>query len=488
MENLSKEIANRVERKVKVLQFGEGNFLRAFVDYMIDVANDAGVFDGNIAIVKPIAYGNLDTFRKQDNFYTVSLRGKEDGEVKQINKVVTSVADVVGAIEEYDRYSDYAKAEELRFVISNTTEAGIVYKENDRFELTPPETFPGKLTKLLFERYTHFNGDTTKGLVMIPCELIENNGKNLKECVLKFVSLWNLSDDFSKWIEEACVFCSTLVDRIVTGYPKDEPELFDKLGYKDDLLVTGEIFGLWVIESDKDISKELPLDLAGLPVVFTNDQRPYRERKVRILNGAHTSFVLASYLAGNEYVLESMQDEPVKKFMQQTIHEEIIPTLSLNKEELVSFADSVAERFENPYIKHALLSISLNSVSKWKSRCLPSFKGYVEKFSKLPVKLSFSLAALIQFYSGKEMKDGALIGFRGEEAYKILDDEFVLKFFEENSTKTKEELTTLCLGNTAFWGIDLNEYEGLTSLVTNYLIEIEKLGMREVVMRLAENK
>lgn len=485
MENLSKKIASIVERNVKVLQFGEGNFLRAFVDYMIDAANDAGIFDGNIAIVKPISYGNLDSFRKQDNFYTVSLRGKEDGEVKQINKVVTSIADVVGAIEEYDRYSEYAKAGELRFIISNTTEAGIVYNENDKFELTPPETFPGKLTKLLYERFTYFKGDTSKGLVMIPCELIENNGRNLKECVLKFVTLWELGQEFKTWIEEACVFCSTLVDRIVTGYPKDEPELFERLGYKDDLLVTGEIFGLWVIESDKDISAELPLDKAGLPVIFTDDQRPYRERKVRILNGAHTSFVLASYLAGNDYVLESMQDEPVKKFMYKTIHEEIIPTLSLPKEELVSFADSVVERFENPYIKHALLSISLNSVSKWKSRCLPSFKGYVDKFNKLPANLSFSLAALISFYSGKDLKDGALTGYRGEESYKILDDEFVLRFFEENAAKSKEELVTLCLGNKAFWGTDLNEYEGLNTLVTDYLVEIEEAGMRESIVRLS---
>lgn len=485
MENLSKKIASRVERNVKVLQFGEGNFLRAFVDYMIDAANDAGIFDGNIAIVKPISYGNLDSFRKQDNFYTVSLRGKEDGEVKQINKVVTSIADVVGAIEEYDRYSEYAKAGELRFIISNTTEAGIVYNENDKFELTPPETFPGKLTKLLYERFTYFKGDTSKGLVMIPCELIENNGRNLKECVLKFVTLWELGQEFKTWIEEACVFCSTLVDRIVTGYPKDEPELFESLGYKDDLLVTGEIFGLWVIESDKDISAELPLDKAGLPVIFTDDQRPYRERKVRILNGAHTSFVLASYLAGNDYVLESMQDEPVKKFMYKTIHEEIIPTLSLPKEELISFADSVVERFENPYIKHALLSISLNSVSKWKSRCLPSFKGYVDKFNKLPANLSFSLAALISFYSGKDLKDGALTGYRGEESYKILDDEFVLRFFEENAAKSKEELVTLCLGNKAFWGTDLNEYEGLNTLVTDYLVEIEEAGMRESIVRLS---
>jgi tagaturonate reductase len=485
MERLNKQISGAVDRPIKVLQYGEGNFLRAFVDYMIDVANEAKVFDGNIAIVKPIAYGNLEAFHAQDNQYTLSLRGKENGETKVVNRVITSVSDSVAAIEDYEKYADYAKSETLRFVVSNTTEAGIVYDETDSFESNPPKTFPGKLTKLLFERFQFFNGDNSKGLVMIPCELIENNGSNLKKCILQFANLWKFGDEFTNWIENACVFCSTLVDRIVTGYPRDEAEAMCKdLGYEDTLLCTGELFALWVIESDKDISKELPLDKAGLPVIFTDNQKPYRERKVRILNGAHTSFVLASFLAGNDYVLESMQDSDVKEFMTKTIFDEIIPTLTLPKDELESFANSVIERFENPYIKHALLSISLNSVSKWKSRCLPSFREYVNKFGKLPVNLTFSLASLMAFYRSSEREESALIGHRGDETYKILDDDSVLDFFAKTAELPTKEFVEAYLKSVEFFGEDMTKYEGLVDMVTSYIDSINAKGMREVIKNL----
>lgn len=485
MEVLNKKITNAVDRPIKVLQFGEGNFLRAFVDYMIDVANEEGVFNGNIAVVKPIAYGNLDSFRKQECQYTLSLRGKENGETKVANRVITSVSDAVAAIEDYEDYAAYAKLDTLRFVVSNTTEAGIVFDETDEFDAMPPKTFPGKLTKLLFERYTHFDGDKEKGLVLIPCELIENNGGNLKKCVLSFASLWNLSEDFINWINEACIFCSTLVDRIVTGYPRDEAKaMCEEFGYEDSLLVTGELFALWVIESDKDISNELPLHKAGLPVIFTDDQKPYRERKVRILNGAHTSFVLASYLAGNDYVLESMQDDDIKGFMTKTIFDEIIPTLSLPKDELVSFANSVIERFENPYIKHELLSISLNSVSKWKSRCLPSFKGYVSEFGKLPVHLTFSLAALMSFYRSSEKGEMCLIGKRGENTYKIMDDANVLEFFAANASLPTEEFVNNYLNNVTFFGEDMTKYDGLVQMISSYINDINVNGMRSAINNL----
>lgn len=485
MEVLNKKISNSVDRPIKVLQFGEGNFLRAFVDYMIDVANEKGVFNGNIAIVKPIAYGNLDSFRKQECQYTLSLRGKENGETKVVNRVITSVSDAVAAIEDYEDYAAYAKSDTLRFVVSNTTEAGIVYDETDEFDAMPPKTFPGKLTKLLYERYKHFNGDKEKGLVLIPCELIENNGGNLKKCVLSFASLWNLSEEFVNWINEACIFCSTLVDRIVTGYPRDEAKaMCEEFGYEDSLLVTGELFALWVIESDKDISNELPLHKASLPVIFTDNQKPYRERKVRILNGAHTSFVLASYLAGNDYVLESMQDEDIKEFMTKTIFDEIIPTLSLPKDELESFANSVIERFENPYIKHELLSISLNSVSKWKSRCLPSFKGYVLEFDKLPVHLTFSLASLMSFYRTSEKGEMCLIGRRGDNTYKIMDDTSVLDFFALNASLPTEEFVENYLSNVSFFGEDMTKYEGLVEVITTYINDIDANGMRTAMNNL----
>lgn len=288
MDLLSREKTGKVERPVRVLQFGEGNFLRAFVDYMIDIANEQGRFNGDIVLVKPIEFGSLDRFHEQECQYTVQLRGIVDGEPKRINRIVTSVADAVDAYGEYEKYAAFAKLDTLRYIVSNTTEAGIVYDDTDRLEMNPPKSYPGKLTKFLYERYKHFNGAADKGLVMLPVELIDDNGIHLKECVLKLAKLWNLEEGFTAWLNDACVFTSTLVDRIVTGYPRDEAEeLCKEFGYQDNLIVTGEPFALWVIESAKDISKEFPLPDAGLPVIFTDNQKPYKQRKVRILNGAH---------------------------------------------------------------------------------------------------------------------------------------------------------------------------------------------------------
>ena len=481
MNTLNKGFVKKVDRPIKVLQFGEGNFLRAFVDYMIDVANEKGVFDGDIVLVKPIEFGNLDRFHAQDCIYTVSLRGLVDGEVAEVNRTITSIADAVDCGSQYEKYSDYAKLDSLRFIVSNTTEAGIVYDETDRFESKPPKTYPGKLTKFLFERYQAFNGDIEKGLIILPVELIDDNGVKLKECVLKLAALWELEEGFVSWVNEACVFCSTLVDRIVTGYPRGEgedQEVFERLGYVDHLLDTAEPFGLWVIESEKEISTEFPLDQAGMPVIFTDNQKPYKQRKVRILNGAHTSFVLASFLAGNDYVLESMEDSLIRDFMYHTIFDEVIPTLTLPKEELVEFANAVIERFRNPYIKHALLSISLNSVSKWRARCMPSFLGYIKEFDKLPEHLTFSLAALIAFYSGKEMRDGALIGMRGEEEYKIMDDKDVLEFFYEHKDAPTEVVVREFLSNEKFFGQDLTKELTTLENVSAYIDEIKELGMR----------
>ena len=479
MELLSKEKTGKVERPVRVLQFGEGNFLRAFVDYMIDIANEQGKFDGDIVLVKPIEFGSLDRFHAQECQYTVQLRGIVDGEPKRINRIVTSVSDAVDAYGEYQRYADYAKLDTLRFIVSNTTEAGIVYDDTDRLEMEPPKSYPGKLTKFLYERYKHFNGAEDKGLVMLPVELIDDNGIHLKECVLKLAKLWELEDGFTEWLEKACVFTSTLVDRIVTGYPKDEAEeLCKEFGYQDNLIVTGEPFALWVIESAKDISKEFPLPDAGLPVIFTDNQKPYKQRKVRILNGAHTSFVLASYLCGNDIVLESMQDELIFNFMKETIFDEVIPTLTLPKQDLADFANAVITRFNNPYVKHALLSISLNSVSKWRARCMPSFLEYIEKEGKLPTHLTFSLAALMAFYTGTDIRDKALIGHRDGEEYQILDDAYVLEFFAENSSKDAAEYTHAVLSNESFWGQDLTKLAGAEAAVAGYMADIRALGMR----------
>lgn len=486
MDSLNRAMTNRKARPVRVVQFGEGNFLRAFVDYMIDIANEQGKFDGDIVLIKPISFGSLDNFHKQDCQYTVSLRGIADGEAKIINRQVTSVADAVDAYGEYGKYMGLAEIGTLRFVVSNTTEAGIVFDAEDRFELNPPKTFPGKLTKFLYHRFEVFQGNPEAGLVMLPVELIDDNGIMLKKCVMQFIGLWDLGEAFRTWVEECCIFTSTLVDRIVTGYPRDtEAEEWEKLGYEDRLMVTGEPFALWVIESPKDISSELPLHEAGLPVIFTDNQKPYKQRKVRILNGAHTSFVLASYLCGNDIVKQSMEDGDIRNFMEKTIFNEVIPTLTLPEKELREFAEAVITRFNNPYVKHALLSISLNSVSKWRARCMPSLLGYVDKFGKLPEHLTFSLAALMAFYEGTEIRDKALIGHRGNEEYRIMDDMEVLEFFRDNCRKDSKAFVTAFLGNEDFFGQDLNKVAGMADAVAEYLDDIRTNGMRAALCRIS---
>ncbi|MBR3300245.1 MAG: tagaturonate reductase [Clostridia bacterium] len=468
-----KEKAQKKDYPIKVIQFGEGNFLRAFVDYFIDIANEKGVFGGSIAIVKPISFGSLDAFHEQDNLYTVVLRGKENGEVINSSRVITSVSKALDCKDDFEDYMALARLDSLRFVVSNTTEAGIVLDEKDHFDGLP-ETYPGKLTKFLFERFTAFSGDKDKGLIILPVELIENNGGKLKECVLALSKIWNLPQEFIDWVEENNVFCSTLVDRIVTGYPRGYADkVCEELGYEDKLVDIGEPFGLWVIESEKDISEELPLNKIGLPVIFTDNQKPYRERKVRVLNGAHTSSVLAGYLYGLDIVRDCMYDDIMGKFVRKVVNEEIVPQVNLPIEEVKEFAASVFERFENPFIDHALLSISLNSVSKWKARVLPSFKDYYKNNGKLPKLITFSFAALLAFYSSNDLRDDGLYAKRpnGDE-YVIHDDKAVLEFFAQNTGKP-DFIEKVCK-NTAFWGEDMTKFEGFMEAVSSCYDEMRK--------------
>ena len=482
MDRLNASKAPAKERPVRVLQFGEGGFLRAFVDYMIDIANEKTDFNGSIVVVKPIPFGSLDRFHEQDCRYTVVLRGLVDGEPVELSRTITSVADAVDCYTEYDKYAAYAKVPTLRFIVSNTTEAGIVLDREDSFEACPPRSYPGKLTKFLFERAKHFDYAQDKGLIILPVELIDDNGIMLKKCVLELAKIWNLGDKFISWLNDACVFTSTLVDRIVTGYPRDDAEaLWKTLGYEDQLLDTAEPFGLWVIESPRDISRELPLPDCDLPVIFTDNQKPYKQRKVRILNGAHTSFVPAAFLMGYDIVLDAMNDPLVATFMDDTLHKEVIPTLSLPVDDLLSFADAVTQRFRNPYIKHALLSICLNSVSKWRARCMPSLLGYVEKNGKLPEHLVFSLAALIDLYRGGKLKDGKLECLRDGKPYTLQDDAAVLEFFAENGDTPAADLARAFIEREDFFGPDLKKVPGLTEKVAAYLSEIEKDGVRKVM-------
>jgi tagaturonate reductase len=473
----------------KVLQFGEGNFLRGFVDSMIHKLNENHLFNGRVAVVQPIAQGLTSMLNEQDGLYTLLLRGIQNGQIVEEKEVISSISRGINPYEDFGAYIACAENADLRFIISNTTEAGISYSSEDRYEDTPPASFPGKLTVLLHKRFTAFNGAADKGLVIIPCELIDRNGDNLKQIVLRLASEWNLGADFTGWIEQHNYFLNTLVDRIVTGYPRDEvAELTEKLGYEDKLLNTAEIFHLWVIEGDKRFAEELPFHKVGLDVIWTDDMTPYRTRKVRILNGAHTMTVLAAYLYGLDTVKECMDDERIRTYMEKGVFEEIIPTLDLPESELKDFAAAVTERFANPFIRHYLLSISLNSTSKFKTRVLPSILEYVNRKSELPKVLSFSLASLLAFYRGTELRGNALIGTRpaGNE-YNISDDLPVLELFQslwtacDGSREAVAVLVSTVLARTDLWGKDLNEVSGFSSLVSGYLYSIITNGVESAL-------
>ena len=483
-DTIEKKYGNYPE---KVLQFGEGNFLRAFVDWMIDKVNRDGIYRGSIVLCQPIAQGLKDMINAQDGVYTLAMRGAENGQPVENIEVITSVSRCINPYENYEDLMEIARSADLEVVVSNTTEAGIAYHEGDRLTDRPPVSFPAKVTAFLYERYKAFNGDPQKGLLFLPVELIDNNGAELKRIVLKYAEEWELGQEFTEWVNTANEFTSTLVDRIVTGYPRDEISYFEeKLGYKDNIIDTSELFNLWVIEGDKKWADKLPVHKTDANVIWTDDVKPYKKRKVRILNGAHTSTVLAAYLAGFDIVGDFMKDDTVRTFMNDVIYKEVIPTLDLPKEELESFAAAVNDRFANPYIKHNLLDIALNSCSKFNARCLPSLLGYVEEKGKLPKCLTFSLAAFIKFYQG-EWKDGVYTGTRKDGTqYPLRDDEAVIRFFADAWTENDSEKTAeSVLSNKDFWsGKDLTEVPGLKDAVAGYLKEMDKKEIKEIMAEL----
>lgn len=466
----------------RVLQFGEGNFLRAFVDYFIDILNEKTGFNSKVILCQPIAPGLADMINEQDGLYTLYLRGFQNGQKVNHKRIISCVSRCLNPYKDFEALLACAENPDLRYIACNTTEAGIVYDASCQFTDTPADSYPGKLTQLLYRRFQTFGKEAGKGFVILSCELIDNNGKELEKCVLQYAKQWDLGDDFTDWIQKENLFCSTLVDRIVTGYPRAEADAInEENGYIDHLIDTGEVFGFWVIEGPESLKKELPFEEAGLPVLITDDHKPYKQRKVRILNGAHTSFVLGAYLAGQNIVRDCMNDEVIQKFMNQTIYEEIIPTLTLPKEELEDFAASVTERFKNPFIDHALLAISLNSTSKWKARVLPSLKGYLEKTGKLPPCITASFAFYIAFFNGDHLTEDALIGLRGDEEYPIKDDRFVLEFFKAHKNDTAAELVHAVCTNESFWGEDLSQLDGFEAAAAGYLEDIRTQGAYEVM-------
>lgn len=472
------EVINKLNREnlglsskypIKVLQFGEGNFLRAFVDYAFQKLNHEVDFNAGIAVVQPLDNGMVHLLNDQDGLYTLFLNGVKKGEKIQEIELITNVVKGINTYTHFQDYLDLAKVESLEFIISNTTEAGIEFVESDTQEMQPPVSFPGKLSVFLFERFQFFHGDASKGLTIIPCELINYNADTLQDILLQYADLWQLGESYKNWLTQHCSFHNTLVDRIVPGYPRNEIEEYNsKLDYQDNLLVTAEPFFLWVIEGDEKLKQKLPFHKTDLNVKIVEDMQPFRTLKVRILNGVHTSMVPFSILYGNETVRETLDDAFTGAFVHQILFEEINGTLDMDASEIQSYAEEVLDRFRNPFIKHQLSDIALNSVSKFKVRVLPSLLEYVKSNQKLPIHLTFSLACLIRFYK-KEWQDRIL---------PIHDAQDVVAFFEHVwSSNDISNVVKQTLAHVDFWGQDLNEVQGLSEAVVLALHEIENNGI-----------
>jgi tagaturonate reductase len=475
MQPLNRKSAGvSTRRPIKVLQFGEGNFLRAFVDWIIETLNQKTTFNGDVQIIQPISKGMGQMINSQEGLYHVVLNGIRNGNASTETQLITCVRGVINPYESFENYLGAGENPDLLLVVSNTTEAGIEFNPNDDDPGTLPQSFPGKLTSLLFHRFKFFHGAIDKALTIIPCELIDRNGQKLKEAILKYIRLWNLPEDFRTWVQDHTTFCNTLVDRIVPGFPKETiSDIQAGIGYEDKLVVMAEPFHLWVIEAPERVKKIFPAGKAGLDVLFVNDQTPYRTRKVRILNGAHTAMVPVAYLHGLRTVRDAIEDAFVGTFLKDAIDEEIIPTLDLPEDELRRFANDVIERFQNPFIKHELSSIALNSISKFKVRVLPSIIEFIKRKKSVPERLLFSLACLIQFYSGQ---------WNGE-ALPVNDTPEVIDFFAQAWTQGDiDDAVRQILSNVALWDTDLTQIPGVLDNVTENLKAFQKESIHAVWM------
>jgi tagaturonate reductase len=469
MPHLNRHTANRPQTlPVKILQFGEGNFLRAFVDWIVDILNEKTDFYGAIDVVQPIGRGMAAELHAQDGLYHVVLNGLQQGQTISETRLITCIADAFSPYDEFQRFLESARNPELRFIVSNTTEAGIAFHAADADPYTLADSFPGKVTQLLYHRFQTFQGAADKGLILIPCELIEKNGDKLRETVLHYADHWNLPVTFKQWIQSANTFCNSLVDRIVPGFPKDTiRDIQQAVGYTDNLVVTAEPFHLWVIEAPVTVQQAFPADQAGLQVKFVQDLTPYRTRKVRILNGAHTALVPVAYLRGLRTVRDAVEDTYAGTFLRQAIYNEIIPTLDLPASELEQFAADVMERFQNPFIRHELSSIALNSISKYKVRVLPSVLEFYKRKGTLPEKLLQALAALILFYKGTHQG----------ETLPVNDTPEILEFFKHVWKPGDADYAVHeTLANKAFWDQDLTQVPGLQARVTHYIHTYETTG------------
>lgn len=480
MRELNRKTASAKQYTERIIQFGEGNFLRAFVDWIVWNMNQTINFNSSVVVVQPIEKGMVDVLNGQDCLYHVNLQGLDKGEPVNRLTLIDVISRAINPYSRFDEYLKLAEQPEMRFVISNTTEAGIVFDPTCRLTDKPCSSYPGKLTQLLYHRFKTFNGDLSKGLIIFPCELIFLNGHKLKEAIYKYIDLWELGNDFKKWFEEACGVYATLVDRIVPGFPhKDIEEIKEKLQYNDQLLVQAEIFHLWVIEAPQEVALEFPADLAGLNVLFVPDEKPYHDRKVVLLNGPHTVLSPVAFLSGIDIVREACQDKVVGKYINRVMYNELLETLDLPKVELEQFARDVLERFNNPFVDHQVTSIMLNSFPKYKTRDLPGVKTYLSRNGKLPDGLVLGLAAIITYYKGGVREDATEI--KPNDAPEIIA--LLAELWKTNNTG---KIARGVLSADFIWGEDLNEISGLTEQIKLYLDLIQQEGMLQTVKRIIQ--
>lgn len=470
MKQLNRKNFSGKVRPVKIMQFGEGNFLRAFVDWIIQKMNDDGVIDANVVVVQPMPFGRIAELEQQDGLYTVCLEGVDGGKKVQSRQIVDVLGDFVNPYEQYDKFLSYAHSPELQVVVSNTTEAGISLDETDVDFSVCPKSYPGKLLAFLQERYRFFNGDEKCGLAIIPCELIDHNGDELKKVLNQLAEIKGASQDFIHWLNNANHFTSTLVDRIVPGYPKDSADaICAQTGYFDVNIVKGEFFHLWVLQKEPFVMDVFPAHKVGLNVIYADDIVPYKQRKVKVLNGSHTAMVPIAYLCGLNTVGEAMADADVFAFI-KGLASEIKPTIDLPQEEVQSFVDSVYERFQNPFIKHMLMSIALNSTTKFVTRLLPTYNDFVTKFGKAPQHVLFALSALAVFYKG----------VRGEEKIQLQDSPENLAFWADVWCADTKTVATRLLSAENVWQQNLCTEQNV-QFVAKCLEDITCNGMRRAL-------
>lgn len=466
-----KYIDKKYQRPIKVIQFGEGNFMRAFVDWQIEQMNQKADFNGNVAIIQPIDQGMVANLNEQNCLYTLLLEGILNDEEVQSAELITSIQQAINPYQSFDEFKQLACLDTLELIFSNTTEAGIAFDNTCKLTDCPASSFPAKLTQFLYFRFQ----SGKNGLYITPCELINYNGQKLKRYVLDYAKLWDLPLEFTKWIEEKNYFYSTLVDRIVPGFPREnKDEIFSRIGYEDNLLVKAEPFHLFVIEGNRKLAEVLPFKKAGLNIVLTDNMQPYRERKVRLLNGPHTTMTPIGLLAGFDTVGQVMKDNEFLKFINDEMYEEIAPVIDLPYEELAAYIESVKERFANPFVEHKLNSIALNSISKFRTRLLPTLLAQLEQ-GKLPKRIILALASLLIIYSGKTK-------------VVVQDTDEVIELFEKSYSEDIAEYVKNILSATQLWEEDLSTYPDLTAEVIDDIQKIEKFGVYQSMKDINEGK